>query len=117
MSSTVTATVTNAKGPAQRSKGGGRPAPSRPQAPSRAYDHLYDPVYHVSGSTVHNRNVGQAIYSRTVSPPPSRPRNTRRQSLVLWRQTEMVSFGWWFRIATSCAIARPPRPHTHRAGL
>lgn len=69
MSSTVTATVTNAKGPAQRSKGGGRPAPSRPQPPSRAYDHLYDPVYHVSGSTVHNRNVGRAIYSRTVVMP------------------------------------------------
>jgi len=40
-----------------------------PQQISRAYDHLYDPVYNVSGQRVHNRHVAQAIYSRTVVVP------------------------------------------------
>eukprot|EP00037_Helgoeca_nana_P000940 m.24492 g.24492 ORF g.24492 m.24492 type:complete len:756 (+) comp11263_c0_seq1:50-2317(+) len=42
---------------------------SRTVAPSRAYDHLYDSVYQVSGATTHNRNHATAINTRTVQVP------------------------------------------------
>jgi len=42
---------------------------ARPVAQSRAYDHLYDPVYNVSSGRDHNRNVMSQIYSRTARVP------------------------------------------------
>eukprot|EP00035_Acanthoeca_spectabilis_P021781 m.440173 g.440173 ORF g.440173 m.440173 type:complete len:759 (-) comp18475_c0_seq1:82-2358(-) len=41
----------------------------RTVAPSRAYDHLYDSVYQVSGAGTHNRNHAVAINTRTVQVP------------------------------------------------
>jgi len=42
---------------------------ARPVAQSRAYDHLYDPVYNVSSGRDHNRNVMTSVYSRTARVP------------------------------------------------
>eukprot|EP00040_Diaphanoeca_grandis_P016633 m.86132 g.86132 ORF g.86132 m.86132 type:complete len:767 (+) comp25930_c0_seq2:221-2521(+) len=75
MSSTVTTTA--AKTDASQSKGKAassnnaavRRTRRPPQQVSRAYDHLYDPVYNVSGQTVHNRHLAQSMYSRTVVVP------------------------------------------------